>query len=173
MILPWELNSGEELSFPIPCQQMALTTIGEQVLLQTYIILTYSCDHIHDTRDNYMCIHAVHISSNATVNYGTCTCCYKCSFFVTESCVGTDQQIQVLCEQHRGMSSSSKQQVTGVEVNNKSLEQNEYLYHYTQAVINITLRQYTVYAVQQQGMFFHNYCTLEINLLFVFIPKRE
>nr|XP_022331417.1 putative elongator complex protein 1 [Crassostrea virginica]XP_022331418.1 putative elongator complex protein 1 [Crassostrea virginica] len=30
MILPWELNSGEELSLPIPCQQMALTTIGEQ-----------------------------------------------------------------------------------------------------------------------------------------------
>ncbi|XP_061166857.1 putative elongator complex protein 1 [Saccostrea echinata] len=30
MIIPWELNTGEELSFPIPCQQMALCSIGEQ-----------------------------------------------------------------------------------------------------------------------------------------------
>lgn len=30
LIMPWELSSGEELSFPIPCQQMALCTIGEQ-----------------------------------------------------------------------------------------------------------------------------------------------
>lgn len=60
-------------------------------------------------------------------------------------------------------------EVCQAQVNNKSLEQNEYLYHYTQAVINITLRQYTVYAVQQQRMFFHNYCTLEINQLFVTI----
>ncbi|XP_056022733.1 putative elongator complex protein 1 [Ostrea edulis] len=30
MVIPWELSGGEELSFPIPCQQMALCTIGEQ-----------------------------------------------------------------------------------------------------------------------------------------------
>lgn len=34
LIMPWELSSGEELSFPIPCQQMALCTIGEQVIYQ-------------------------------------------------------------------------------------------------------------------------------------------
>jgi hypothetical protein len=27
----WEFSDGEELSFPIPCQQMALCMIGEQV----------------------------------------------------------------------------------------------------------------------------------------------
>lgn len=39
LIMPWELSSGEELSFPIPCQQMALCTIGEQVINQQPVFI--------------------------------------------------------------------------------------------------------------------------------------